>query len=147
VNKLVYSAVAATTFAFGTFTASGHDERANVLRVNADQISSKDLGNMTRGVSSRVSIDVDVKPALEQPGRFVVTSTILDLETGEIVAKPRLLIGSENPAKIETGNEGKWMLQISVAANAASRKATYEATFSREGVVVSKQRLALDLNS
>ena len=144
-RKLIYAAVAATV-ASVTFAATQGDG-ANVVRVHGDQMSSADMGKMGRSVSSRVSIDVDVTPAANQPGRFVVTSTILDLESGEVVAKPRLIIGSENPARIETGNEGKWMLQISVAANGASRKAAYEATFSREGVVVSRQRLALDLNS
>jgi hypothetical protein len=147
VHKLIYAALAVTAVASATFAATNQDERSNVLRLHADEMSSADMPKLVRGISSRVSIDVDVKPAADKPGRFVVTSTILDLDTGEIVAKPRLIIGSDNPARIETGSEGKWMLQISVSANSTSRKAAYEAVFSREGVVVSKQRLALDLNS
>ena len=96
--------------------------------------------------SSRLSIEMDVAPVKDQPGRFAVSSTILDLERNEVVGKPRLIIGSDQPARIETGADGKWMLQISVAANGGSRKAAYEATFTREGVVVSRQRLTVDLN-
>ena len=96
--------------------------------------------------SSRLSIEMDVAPLKDQPGRFVVSSTILDLEKNEVVGKPRLIIGSDKPARIETGADGKWLLQISVAADGGSRKAAYEATFTREGVVVSKQRLTVNLN-
>jgi hypothetical protein len=96
--------------------------------------------------SSRLSIEMDVVPVKGQPGRFLVSSTILDLERNEVVGKPRLVIGSDKPARIETGADGKWMLQISVAADGGSRKAAYEATFTREGITVSKQRLTVDLN-
>ena len=96
--------------------------------------------------SNRLSIEMDVVPVKDQPGRFLVSSTILDLERNEVVGKPRLVMGSEKPARIETGADGKWQLQISVAASSGSRKAAYEATFTREGIVVSKQRLTVDLN-
>jgi hypothetical protein len=96
--------------------------------------------------SSRLSIEMDVAPVKDQPGRFMVSSTILDLEKNEVVGKPRLMIGSEKAARIQTGADGRWMLEISVAANSDSRKAAYEATFTREGVVVSRQRLTVDLN-
>ena len=96
--------------------------------------------------SARLAMEMDVKPAEGQPGRFVVTSTITDLETNTVVGKPRLLVESEKLARVETGADGKWMLQISVLAGSTSKKATYEATFTREGKVVSKQRFAVDLN-
>jgi len=96
--------------------------------------------------SARLAIDVDVKPVDGQPGRFMVTSTVTDLENDAIVAKPKLLIAADKAAKIETGSEGKWMLQISVTADGATRKAAYDATFTREGKIVSKQRLTVNLN-
>jgi hypothetical protein len=97
--------------------------------------------------SARLSLEMDVKPAEGQAGRFFVTSTITDLETHRIVGQPRLLIESDQPARVETGVDGKWALQISVAAGSTSRKAAYQATFTREGQVISKQRFAVDLNS
>lgn len=96
--------------------------------------------------SARLSMEMDVKPAEGQPGRFVVSSTITDLETNMVVGKPRLLVESEKIARVETGVDGKWMLQISVLAGNTSKKSTYEATFTREGKVISKQRFAVDLN-
>jgi hypothetical protein len=96
--------------------------------------------------SARLSMEMDVKPAEGQPGRFMVSSTITDLETGKVVGKPGLLVESEKLARVETGADGKWMLQISVLAGNTSKKATYEATFTREGQVISKQRFAVDLN-
>jgi hypothetical protein len=76
----------------------------------------------------------------------MVISTVTDLENGATVAKPQLMIGADKPARIETGSEGKWMLQISVAADGNTRKAAYDATFTREGKVVSRQRLSVNLN-
>ncbi len=97
--------------------------------------------------SSNLGIDVDVAPVPGKSGHFTVSSTITDLEKNEVVAKPRLVIASEKPARIEMGNEGKWMLSISVTADAAANKAAYDATYTREGKVVSKQRVTVKLAS
>jgi hypothetical protein len=97
--------------------------------------------------SARLAMEIDVKPAQGQPGRFIVTSQITDLESGAVVGKPSLLIESDKVARVETGTDGKWMLQISVLAGSTSKKATYEATFTREGQVVSRQRFAADLGA
>ena len=96
--------------------------------------------------SARLGIEMDVKPAEGKPGQFIVSSTVTDLENNSVIAKPQLRIASDKPARIETGIEGKWMLQIVVTADSASRKASYEATYTREGQVVSRQRLAMNLN-
>jgi hypothetical protein len=96
--------------------------------------------------SARLGIEIDVEPAKDMPGKFMVSSTITDLENNAVVGRPRLLIG-DTPAKIETGNDGKWMLQMSVAANSASGRSMYDATFTREGKVVSRQRFAVNLGS
>ena len=97
--------------------------------------------------SARLGIEVDVKPVEGQAGRFMVMSTVTDLESNAVIAKPQLMIAADKPARIETGSEGKWKLQISVAADASSHKAAYEATFVREGQVVSKQRLSVSLGA
>jgi hypothetical protein len=96
--------------------------------------------------SARMGIEIDVEPAKDMPGKFMVSSTITDLESNTVVARPRLLIG-DAPAKIETGNDGKWMLQISVAASSASGRSVYDATFTREGKIVSRQRFAVNLGT
>lgn len=96
--------------------------------------------------SARLGIELDVKPAEGKAGQFVVTSTVTDLESNAVIAAPRLMIASDKPARIETGVDGKWKLEISVSADGASRKGTYDATFTREGQVVSRQRLAMNLN-
>lgn len=97
--------------------------------------------------SARLSLEMDVRPAAGQPGRFVVSTTITDLETNAVVGKPTLLVESDKLARVETGADGKWMLQIAVLAGSGSKKATCEATFTREGKVVSKQKFSVDLNA
>ena len=97
--------------------------------------------------SARLSLEMDVKPAAGQPGRFVVSTTITDLETNAVVGKPTLLFESDKLARVETGADGKWTLQIAVLVGSGSKKTTYEATFTREGKVVSKQRFSADLNA
>lgn len=97
--------------------------------------------------SARLSIELDVKPVEGQAGRFLVSSTVTDLESDAVIAKPQLMIAADKPARIETGAEGKWKLQISVAADPAGHKAAYDATFIREGQIVSKQRLSVSLGA
>ena len=96
--------------------------------------------------SARLGIDVDVQPVAGTPGQFMVSSVVTDLETNTVIAKPRLTIAANQPARIETGAEGKWMLRISVAADGAARKADYDASFTREGKLVSRQRVSVRLD-
>jgi hypothetical protein len=94
---------------------------------------------------ARVAMDVDVRPVQGRAGRFLLTSTVTDLESGEVLAKPSMAIASGQPAHLRIGGQGGWTLELGVAANGASRQATYDATFSRNGNVLSRQHLALDL--
>ena len=72
--------------------------------------------------SSSLGIDLDVKPVEGEPGRFLLTSVVTDLESNAVVAKPRLVIAANKPARIETGIEGKWMpAQITVTADGGTR--------------------------
>ena len=96
--------------------------------------------------SASLGIEIDVKPNEGTPGQFVVSSVVTDLENGAVIAKPRLIVAANKPARIETGNAGKWMLQISVLADGPSRVATYDASFTREGKLVSKQRVSVKLD-
>jgi len=96
--------------------------------------------------SASLGIEVDVKPNEATPGQFVVSSVVTDLENGAVIARPRLIVAPNQPARIETGNAGKWTLQISVTADGPSRVATYGASFTREGKLVSKQRVSVKLD-
>jgi hypothetical protein len=96
--------------------------------------------------SASLGIEVDVKPAEGAPGLFVISSVVTDLENGAVIAKPRLTVAANKPARIETGNGAKWTLQINVMADGPSRKASYEASFMREGKLVSRQRVAVNLD-
>jgi len=96
--------------------------------------------------SASLGIEVDVKQNEGMPGQFVVSSVVTDLENGTIIAKPRLVVAANKPARIETGNAGKWTLQINVMADGPSRVATYDASFTREGKLVSKQRVSVKLD-
>lgn len=97
--------------------------------------------------SSSLGIEVDVKPNEGTSGQYWVNSVVTDLESGAVIAKPRLLIAANKPARIEAGAAGKWMLEISVLADGASHMATYNASFTREGKLVSKQRVSVKLDS
>ena len=96
--------------------------------------------------SASLGIEVDVKPVAGTPGQFMVSSVVTDLETNTVIAKPRLTVAANKPARIEAGNEGKWMLRISVSADGAARKADYDASFTREGKLVSRQRVTVNLD-
>ena len=96
--------------------------------------------------SASLGIELDVKPVEGKSGQFLVSSVVTDLETGAVIAKPRLVVAANKSARIETGNEGRWMLQINVMADGPSRKATYEASFTREGKLVSRQRVSVNLD-
>jgi len=72
---------------------------------------------------------------------------ITDLETNEVVGRPQLLVESDKQATVQTGKDGKWMYQISLVAGGSSKRATYEATFTREGAVISRQRFSVDLGA
>lgn len=96
--------------------------------------------------SASLGIEVDVKPVAGTPGHFMVSSVVTDLESNSVVARPRLTIAANKTARIETGNQGKWMLRISVTADGPSRKADYEASFTREGKLVSRQRVSVNLD-
>src|SRR5262245_34614668 len=84
--------------------------------------ASADVPQPPRLPSASLGIEVDVKPE-GTPGRFVVSSVVTDLESNAVIAKPRLVIAADKPARIQTGAEGLWLLQISVSADGASRKA------------------------
>jgi hypothetical protein len=96
--------------------------------------------------SASMGIEMDVVPAASQPGKFWLRAMVTDLETQAIIANPKLLIDSDRTARVETGNND-WALAIAVAAGSTSKKARYEATFTRQGKVVARQRFAVDLNS
>jgi len=96
--------------------------------------------------SASLGIELEVKPAEGAPGTFLVSSVVTDLESGAVIAKPRLTVAANKLARIETGNEGKWTLQIAVMADGVSRKATYDASFTREGKLISKQRVVVNLD-
>jgi len=96
--------------------------------------------------SAAIGIEVDVKPLAGTPGQFVVSSVVTDLENNAVIAKPRLVIAANKTARIKAGDDGKWMLRISVTADGASRKADYDADFTREGKLVSRQRVSVNLD-
>lgn len=96
--------------------------------------------------SAALGIEVDVKPVAGTPGQFLVSYVVTDLENNAVIANPRLTIAANKPARIETGNEGKWKLRISVTADGASRKADYDASFTREGRLISRQRVSVNLD-
>ena len=107
--------------------------------------ASADVPQPPRLPSASLGIEVDVKPE-GTPGRFLVSSVVTDLESNAVIARPILVIAADKPARIQTGAEGLWLLQISVSANGTSRKAAYDATFERQGKVVSKQRVTVNLD-
>lgn len=96
--------------------------------------------------SSRLSMETDVKPA-PQAGRFVVTSRMVDLESGKVVSSPTMIVESNKPATISIGTEGKWMLNMVVRADGEGKKAVYEASYTLEGQVISRQRVTMALDS
>lgn len=95
--------------------------------------------------SERLGIELELAPASQDRSSFLVRSVVTDLATDRVIANPQLVIATDKPGRIEAGVDGKWMLQMQVAADAAGQRAIYEATFSREGKIISKQRVSINL--
>ena len=97
--------------------------------------------------SASIGMEIDVKPNESSRGQFLVNAVVTDLESGAVIEKPRLLIAANQPARIQVGTAGKWTLEINVVADGASRTATCNASFTREGKLVSKQRVSVRLDA
>jgi len=95
---------------------------------------------------TRVAMDADVKPVSGHPGQFLLTSRVVDLESHAVLAHPRMVIAAGRTAHLQLSGRGGWVLRLGIAADGATRKAEYDATFSRAAKVLSRQRLTLDLN-
>ena len=95
--------------------------------------------------SANLAIELDVKPAQDFPGQYIVSSKITDLETNVVIAKPLIRVGSNKPARIEMGSSDKWHLAINVTTDDAARKVAYDAQYKKDGKVVSQQRIAVNL--
>jgi hypothetical protein len=96
--------------------------------------------------SDRLGIEMDIKPVDGKPGQFTAKATVIDLDTDAVVGSPSLNFSTTQAATIETGVEGRWLLHIGVSADAAAKVATYEARFTRDGKLVSRQRVSVNLN-
>ncbi len=98
--------------------------------------------------SANLGIEVAVTPAPGNPGQFDVTSVLTDLQTNTVVAQPHLTVSSGNSGgRIQIGTVPDWMIDITVSADGLSGKANYEATFTRDGKTVSRQKLVVNLRT
>jgi hypothetical protein len=98
--------------------------------------------------SANLGIEVAVTPAPGSPGQFDVTSVLTDLQTNTVVAQPHLRVSSGKPGgRIQIGTVPDWMIDITISADGPSGKANYEATFTRDGKTVSRQKVVVNLGT
>ena len=95
----------------------------------------------------QVGWEVQVSPVPGEAGRYIAQATVTDLRTGDVVARPKAVFESGKQARVNMATEGKWAIEMTVKADGAARTALYEGTFTREGRVISRQRLMLQLAS
>ena len=96
--------------------------------------------------SDHLGIEMNIVPVDGRPGVFVASATVTDLDSEQVVFTPRLTFSTSHHASIETGVEGRWLLHVAVSADADAKVATYEARFTRNGKVTSRQRVAVRLD-
>ena len=96
--------------------------------------------------SDHLGIEMNIVPVDGQPGVFVASATMTDLDSERIVGTPRMTFSTSHAASVEIGVEGRWLLHVAVSADADAKVATYEALFTRSGKVTSRQRVAVRLN-
>lgn len=97
-------------------------------------------------VPSRLAMDVEVAPVAGKAGQFLLSTTLTDLDRNAVIAKPRMTIDAGKTARLRISGKEGWTFEATVNADGAKRKAVYDASFTEAGKVVSRQRLALDLN-
>jgi len=105
-----------------------------------------DMARRPAGAPSRIAMEVDVAPVAGKAGRFLLSTTVTDLDRNAVIAKPSMTIDGGKTARLRMGGKEGWRFEATVSADGAKRKAAYDATFTEGGKVLSRQRLSLDLN-
>ncbi len=85
-------------------------------------------------VHAAAALSVTIEPAGE-PDEFVVTTSIRDLSSDQLVAAPRVVVaaGRRAEAVIEAAADGATRARLEVAVDSTATRATWRLEWHREG--------------
>ena len=104
----------------------------------------------TTAASARIGTEISVHPT-ENPGLWVGEATVSDLETGEILAQPRVQLRAGDTAELRSkgrlgeGPENEMEVLLEVSVGEAGDQAEYSSKVWVGGEVVSKQSASFRL--
>ena len=100
--------------------------------------------------ASGLSVSVDVVRTDAAKGTFLCTAEITDLQTGEVISAPKIAFTSASSATTKSGIQSNGKKPASevvmeVSASKAGDRAAYTVSYTREGVLVARQKGSLSL--
>lgn len=103
----------------------------------------------TRDVSG-ISVSIDVVRTDAAKGRFLCTAEVIELQSGEVLAAPKIQFTAGSGAKAKTGSQPDSKkpaseVVVEVSASEAGDNTSYTVTYTREGVLVAVQKGSLSL--
>lgn len=101
----------------------------------------------TETMPEHLAVSAQLRPEPSKPGFYLVTSEITNLDDGKVIGKPMLLFADGSPAKIQMGKKDGQLIEIAVAANAASATAKYTFTLHRGEKLIHQQVFDLTLKN
>lgn len=87
------------------------------------------------------SLDIDLTPTT-QAGSYLCKAVVKDLETGKVVAAPKIELLVDTPSAI-TSTDGDLVAEFSVSVDSKASRANAELKVSRAGKVVASQRTSV----
>jgi hypothetical protein len=107
-------------------------------------------GDAPPASASGISVSIDVVRTDAAKGTFLCTAQVSDLLSGEILAAPTIAFTAESGAKARSGSQpdvkkpaSEVVLEVSVSK--AGDSASYAVSYTREGVLVARQKGSLTL--
>ena len=95
----------------------------------------------------RVGVEVAIGLADPEQAIYECTAVVTDLATNRVISAPRVLVRAGEDAKVRTGTQPGLEVLITVSVNAEQTVARYEARVTRDGEVVSSQKVRIALGA
>ncbi|WP_306590841.1 hypothetical protein [Geothrix sp. 21YS21S-4] len=92
-----------------------------------------------------LSVSVSVEPAPSRPEACLCTAEVKDLETGQLLAVPRLMLPKGEAGKMSVGDPAVFEVLFDITIDRTGAAATYVVTCRRKGRVMGIQKGSLSL--
>ncbi len=91
-----------------------------------------------------LSVSISFSPAASNPDAYSCNAEIIDLSTGNTLAKPQIIGVKGEASKAQIGDDQS-ALVLDVLVNKAGTNGTYTVTFSKAGKVVGIQKGSISI--